>query len=635
MFLLFVFQFLSFGQDSIFLISSDNIKKFATLVDTNFTTKDIFITLKKNNYETDNSIIIRKINKENTFSICTQNFNNGQIPNFRSFELFSKNALLIKSDTGSGLMSTQGKQLSKFYYSEIKNENAILLAKRENSIVLFPITKGHPNTKLMAVDNIEGISKNLFISNKSSKFGVYDCSKSRYIIAPDFDDIKFSKNCFIVEKNNKKGLFDIQGKQIVPLMYDKILPDTLNYFKTCNTNVSSHQQLENLKFVDDKWGLVDGNGKIIIPNEFVDIGKYALGYFAVKKSDFFEFYSTNDNIIVAIKFKNILPTNKKFAPVQVGFYWGVINDMLQWKIPPSYSEILPISDSIWILKKSKNMSFYLPYKNEIISPSYEEIITTSGGYFKIINNGLIGLLSPKLQPIIPAIYTKIKVFEKDNIILTNKLNYYSIFYMNGNLKVRMHYTFEKYLDYVEGLAQVQHKGKWGFVNTDGQIVVSTQYDECKDFSNGKAEVRIGNKWGYVSATEKLIVSPYYDETKKYNIGSGCVRKGTFWGFVDALGKEVYKPQFESVKETNSNKYIVYKNGKKGIFDENGIELMSLFYKDCEELMPNYYKTRLFGKYGLVDAKNNKIIDFLYDNITWDEKLQSFVLYKIGDWQALK
>lgn len=634
MFLLVFLQLSVFFKDSIFVFNPPKITIFVTVVDTNITSKDIFITLNKKNILNENSIVFRKLSKNSLYKWCTLNAAEKSIPLFNSYKLFDKDYILIRSDTGSGLVSLKGKIASKFHYATIKSENGILLAKRENSIILTQ-SSGKYISQISAVDKLYGVSNSVFITMNGSKYGVYDYAKASYILHPVYDSISFHKNNFIVKIGNKFGMYNKNGTLLLPIIYDDLLPDTLHYFKTCLRNVDAHDQLSSLKFVDEKWGIVDSNGTLVIPNEYAEIGKYAFDSFAVKNTDFFEFVSIKSNFKNTIKYRNILPKYPFYAPIQVGFYWGVINHLFQWTIMPSFSEILPISDSVWILKKSKNMSFYLPYSNQVVSPSYEEIITTNAGYFKIINNGLLGLLSPQLKQVIPAIYTKIKVFEKEKIIVTNKLNYYSIFYMNGNLKVRMHYTFDQYLDYVDGFARVQHKGKWGFVNTDGQIVVSTQYDECKDFVNGKAEVRIGNKWGYVSATEKLIVSPYYDETSGFSTGSGCVRKGNLWGFVSAVGKEIVKPQFESILLSSSNKYIVSSNGKSGIFDENGIELMSLFYKDCIELKPDFYKTRLFGKYGLVDAKNTKIVDFLYDDITWDKTLDCFLLYKNGDWQALK
>ncbi|TAG54456.1 MAG: WG repeat-containing protein [Cytophagales bacterium] len=634
MFLLLIFQLLSFFQDSIVVWNNTKGIILTASIDTNLTVKQFKINSEKSNIDFENSIIFRKITKNNRWKWFDENGSQNQISNFVQWQKFDNNYIVIQTDTGSGLVTNAGKIASKFNYTNFKNSDGIILGKMKNKMEL-----SNDNGKIITIipntDKIIAANQKWIITVLNNKYGVYDLNKSNYIIAPDYDNIDFKKNNFIVTKNNKKGLFSANGINILPIVYDQILSDTLNYFKVSLKSIDAHNQLNALKIIDEKWGIFDSNGNQIISTQYAEIGNYAFGCFVVKKAENFEWIDLKEKKVSDISFKKILPFYGNFAAIQIGFYWGVINQNFKWVINPAFSEILPITDSIWILKKSRNMSFYLPKSNQVVSPSYEEIIPASGGYFKIIKNEMLGLLSPDLKPIIPAIFTKIKVFDADKIILTNKFNFYSIFYMNGNLKVRMNYSYEKYLDYENGFSQVLHKGKWGFVNTDGQIVVSTQYDECRNFSNGIAAIRIGNKWGFVNTAEKLIVSPYYDEVKDFNLGSALVRKNNLWGFVNKAGKEIQKPQFETVSQTFTNKYLVSVKGKSGIFDENGIELMSLFYKDCIELKPNFFKTRLFGKYGLVDAKNTKIIDFLYDDIIWDTKLNAFLLLKKGDWESVK
>ena len=49
----------------------------------------------------------------------------------------------------------------------------------------------------------------------------------------------------------------------------------------------------------------------------------------------------------------------------------------------------------------------------------------------------------------------------------------------------------------EGLAPVKKNGKWGFINTKGDLVIPCEYDFAYSFSNGVALVELNNKYGYI------------------------------------------------------------------------------------------------------------------------------------------
>ena len=47
-------------------------------------------------------------------------------------------------------------------------------------------------------------------------------------------------------------------------------------------------------------------------------------------------------------------------------------------------------------------------------------------------------------------------------------------------------------------------GKFGFIDTSGNMVISPQYDNVEPFCNGLAKVCIGDKWGYIDKSGTYI-----------------------------------------------------------------------------------------------------------------------------------
>ena len=70
-------------------------------------------------------------------------------------------------------------------------------------------------------------------------------------------------------------------------------------------------------------------------------------------------------------------------------------------------------------------------------------------------------------------------------------------------------NFEAGIEFSEGLAGVRIKGRWGFIDMQGEIVISPQFDLVGSFSHGLAEVLIGDKVGVIDRTGKIIIKPQF------------------------------------------------------------------------------------------------------------------------------
>jgi len=51
--------------------------------------------------------------------------------------------------------------------------------------------------------------------------------------------------------------------------------------------------------------------------------------------------------------------------------------------------------------------------------------------------------------------------------------------------------------YSEGLARTEIRGKWGYVDPEGKLIIAPKFDYAWDFAEGLAAVRIGESWGFI------------------------------------------------------------------------------------------------------------------------------------------
>lgn len=89
----------------------------------------------------------------------------------------------------------------------------------------------------------------------------------------------------------------------------------------------------------------------------------------------------------------------------------------------------------------------------------------------------------------------------------------------------------------EGLAPVKLKGKWGFADTTGKVVIQPQYKEVHGFSEGLAAVKTGKQWFYIRRDGTVLPSVSAKKAGDFHQGVAVVDGG--W-LMDTTGRRYAK-----------------------------------------------------------------------------------------------
>lgn len=183
-----------------------------------------------------------------------------------------------------------------------------------------------------------------------------------------------------------------------------------------------------------------------------------------------------------------------------------------------------------------------------------------------------------------------------------------------------------FFDPETGLAPVNRGGylkdnKYGYINADGQLVISYSYDEAGDFSGGYAVVKSGKKAGIIDSGGRVVVPFDYDEI--YDLkGTNytVVRKGNKVGAVDVTGRIIvpveYKwiaKEFYDVNDKNFRKgslaMVSKGDDKYGFIDYNGCEVIPCIYKNVSfyPVEGDMYIVCNGKKWGILDAGGKVVV----------------------------
>ena len=130
------------------------------------------------------------------------------------------------------------------------------------------------------------------------------------------------------------------------------------------------------------------------------------------------------------------------------------------------------------------------------------------------------------------------------------------------------------------LFTIEVKGRTGYIDNTGKIVIKPQFEEAWNFSEGLAPVRVDDKWGYIDETGKIVIAPQFFQASSFKEGLACVGaffksapvNGTVgnYGYIDKSGSFVIKPQFGVAFDFSEGlARIQTENYKNGYIDKSG------------------------------------------------------------------
>lgn len=144
-------------------------------------------------------------------------------------------------------------------------------------------------------------------------------------------------------------------------------------------------------------------------------------------------------------------------------------------------------------------------------------------------------------------------------------------------------------EFSEGLAPVEKNGKYGYIDSNGKVVIPLQYDWCDKFSEGLGPVGKDGKYGYIDRTGKMVLSlqDYYGGSH-FSDGLALVSGGDEdWkcGYIDHSGKLVIPLQYYDAGDFSEGLAVVGKEVgndlKYGYIDRTGKVVIPLQYDWCE------------------------------------------------------
>lgn len=382
------------------------------------------------------------------------------------------------------------------------------------------------------INNAEGTYKTKALNSKNKElFTEYEQVEA----LENYDknqNVWYEKNVLKVKKDGKYGLINLNGKMLLRCEYDDIY--TL-------------KGIENSILVekDSKLGLVDNSGRLIIEAIYTDIralGTQALdGYIVQNEEGKYGVIGANKEPKLSTSYEKIyeIVGNNAFVISDAGKQ-KLVNSKGTTILEEGFDEIKQIlKDGAGIIFVKDGLYGVMNTEGTITVPNtYEELKQLENGYIVAKSNGKYGIIDVQNTTNLYFNYTSINYNKALEIYIAEDTDYKTsiidkkfevklIGILSGidtelkYIKMRINDEYKYYdLNFEEcsntealkgnTLFLSKNNGKYGFVNSKGEVVVDYIYDDATEQNEfGYAAVQKNGKWGSIDAKGKVIITPKY------------------------------------------------------------------------------------------------------------------------------
>lgn len=267
------------------------------------------------------------------------------------------------------------------------------------------------------------------------------------------------------------------------------------------------------------------------------LGDYAL----VKKEGLYGYLSSYGSYLLYPIYKDANAFLGTSTAVNDGKEWYMINEG-GYKIARTdekFDKMSFISNGkIRVMKNGKYGYVDSSFKGKH-APEYEYASNFKNSVAAVKKNGKWALIDSEEKAITEFMFEDILLDEYDTcinngLIFAKKDGKYYIVNEKGE-KVSEN-GFEKAYPFMgDEPAAVCVKGKWGFVDTTGKMVIEPEYDNAKSFSNGLAPVCKGESWGYINSDKEYRIKSQFSDCLPFSDnGIAAVKEAEVWNYIKLL-----------------------------------------------------------------------------------------------------
>ena len=184
------------------------------------------------------------------------------------------------------------------------------------------------------------------------------------------------------------------------------------------------------------------------------------------------------------------------------------------------------------------------------------------------------------------------------------------------------------------LLPILQDDRWGYMDHEGQVTITPQFDAAWPFSEGRALVQQDGLFGYIDTHGEIVIPFRYRDAWYFSNGLAPVLDDTTWSFIDELGSIVVSRVFDvdlggrdaGVQSVELDRVRV--DGRYGFKNVAGQIVIDPQFDQAWNFVDGLARVQVKGKWGFIDRTGKLLIDPKFD-VAWDFE-DGLARVKVGD-----
>ena len=424
------------------------------------------------------------------------------------------------------------------------------------------------------------------------------------------------KRNFKAKKEDKWGVIDEFGKVIIPFEYDELSHANLDhYFVTKGANsyfINDYNQKvsTNYEAFEKTYPIYSRNSPDDAYDQYFNVkskGKWGILNLATGKEVISPIF---DRMwIFWIK-------SQKIAKVKLNEKYGYIDNKWKVFIPVEFDEFLFADEYKYCARKGKKWHIVNRESNTEKILAYDQLINCCKGEFYIaVNKEKFGTIDQDGNVILPLKYDKIQYLQNQRwLVKQNNLN--GVTGVQGELIIPIKYEQIRKRDASPYFVKALKENTWYYFDINGKLGKKEKLHDmprkCKivekaKYDAGYINVQCGKKLGVMFEDNQMVIPAKYDEIGQFKDGYSKVRVNKKYGVIDLNGRTVISTKYEMIRKLLGGVAVVLYNNKFTLIDKNNSMILPAIYQNILIFDNNHVALKFQGKWGIIDGS-----DFMED-----------------------
>ncbi len=159
------------------------------------------------------------------------------------------------------------------------------------------------------------------------------------------------------------------------------------------------------------------------------------------------------------------------------------------------------------------------------------------------------------------------------------------------------------------LFKIRKNNKYGYIDSDGNIVIKPSYLSAGEFAAGLAPARETGDYGYIDKSGRFVIAPQFDYATPFSEGLALVFKDAHPFYINTAGEKILDCPFAFASPFRHGlAFVGTLSGHMGVINKAGKLVVDTLYEDITQFNEGLaVVTKAEEETGVVDSAGNMIV----------------------------